>query len=348
MSLDGLRQVRLAVYDPQTDPKGFVYRPIDSDADPVRPMEKLVLTRSKVQDVRIDVLEYLTDEHRSLYSDGRRERHPGSYCRGHRRARQSPEAWAGGALAPGVPWFRRVRVDCFDRALAEVEDDDWELGIAEGVNPWPSVPLQPRDSPGPSEHEEDASARRDEEVVRAYVAEADQSDWDDHAERLMLALNTSFDATRLDTPIYLVHGWDAQGTLSSMLGPKPTDRVRMEEKISARLQLRTSMCQGPPEEGKTHEIGSSDPEMERCGCTYQSATRLSRKLGHFWHGPFRIDEVHDDFRVKLKIDGTGYRVNPWVHVSRLKARALFPRKPIDEITLDENDDLDSELLPEDS
>ncbi|OWY91815.1 hypothetical protein PHMEG_00039448 [Phytophthora megakarya] len=75
---------------------------------------------------------------------------------------------------------------------------------------------------------------------------------------------------------------------------------------------------------------------------------LSRKLAHLWHGPFRIDEVHDDFRVKLKIDGTGYRVNPWVHVSRLKPKALFPKRPIDEITLDENDDLDAELLPEDS
>ncbi|GMF39980.1 unnamed protein product [Phytophthora fragariaefolia] len=57
--------------------------------------------------------------------------------------------------------------------------------------------------------------------IRAYIAEADQSDWDEHAERLMFALNTSFDATRLDTPFYLVHGWDAQGTLSAMLGPKP-------------------------------------------------------------------------------------------------------------------------------
>ncbi|GMF59212.1 unnamed protein product [Phytophthora fragariaefolia] len=58
--------------------------------------------------------------------------------------------------------------------------------------------------------------------VRAYVAESDQSDWDEHAERLMFALNTSFDATRLDTPFYLVHGCDAQGTLSAMLGPKPS------------------------------------------------------------------------------------------------------------------------------
>ncbi|OWZ12265.1 reverse transcriptase [Phytophthora megakarya] len=46
--------------------------------------------------------------------------------------------------------------------------------------------------------------------VRAYIAEMDQSDWDDHAERLMFALNVSFDATRLDTPFYLVHGWDAR------------------------------------------------------------------------------------------------------------------------------------------
>ncbi|GMF51811.1 unnamed protein product [Phytophthora fragariaefolia] len=56
--------------------------------------------------------------------------------------------------------------------------------------------------------------------IRAYIAEADKSDWDDHAERLMFALNTSFDATRLDTPFYLDHGWDAQGMLSAMLGPR--------------------------------------------------------------------------------------------------------------------------------
>ncbi|KAJ8569455.1 hypothetical protein ON010_g5807 [Phytophthora cinnamomi] len=56
--------------------------------------------------------------------------------------------------------------------------------------------------------------------VKAYIAEADQSDWDDHAERLMFALDTSFDATRLDTPFYLVHGWDAQRTVAAMLGPK--------------------------------------------------------------------------------------------------------------------------------
>ncbi|KAJ8514874.1 hypothetical protein ON010_g18627 [Phytophthora cinnamomi] len=50
-------------------------------------------------------------------------------------------------------------------------------------------------------------------IVRAYVAKSDHSDWDEHAERLMFALNTLFDATRLDTPFFLARGWDAQGTL---------------------------------------------------------------------------------------------------------------------------------------
>ncbi|POM65522.1 Reverse transcriptase [Phytophthora palmivora] len=59
-------------------------------------------------------------------------------------------------------------------------------------------------------------------AIKAYISEADQSDWDDHAERLMFALNTSFDATRLEMPFYLVHGWDARGTVSAMLGPKPS------------------------------------------------------------------------------------------------------------------------------
>ncbi|OWY93729.1 reverse transcriptase [Phytophthora megakarya] len=59
--------------------------------------------------------------------------------------------------------------------------------------------------------------------VKAYVQTVDQSDWDELAEKLMWALNTSFDFTRLDTPFYLVHGWDAQGTVEAMMGDVPRD-----------------------------------------------------------------------------------------------------------------------------
>ncbi|OWZ02641.1 reverse transcriptase [Phytophthora megakarya] len=158
--------------------------------------------------------------------------------------------------------------------------------------------------------------------VRAYVAEVDQGDWDENAEHLVFALNTSFDAARLDTPFYLVHGWDAQGTISAMLGPKPST-----------VQERTAL------EWPGDSVWLYIPKVR---------TGLSRKLAHLWHGPFRIDEIHDDFRVKFKIPGTGYRVIPWVHIRRLKPRALFPKRPTSEIQVSEDDDFDAALLPEDS
>ncbi|POM62244.1 hypothetical protein PHPALM_28619 [Phytophthora palmivora] len=73
-----------------------------------------------------------------------------------------------------------------------------------------------------------------------------------------------------------------------------------------------------------------------------------RNLAHLWHGPFRIEDVWDDFRVKLKVDDSGYRVNPWVHISRLKPRAIFPRRPKVEVEVEDDDDFDASLLPEDS
>ncbi|OWY94771.1 LOW QUALITY PROTEIN: hypothetical protein PHMEG_00035410 [Phytophthora megakarya] len=54
-----------------------------------------------------------------------------------------------------------------------------------------------------------------------------------------------------------------------------------------------------------------------------------------WHGSSRIAEVHDDFCVKSKIEDTGYRVNPGVHISRLKPRALFPKRPTIPIEISE-------------
>ncbi|OWY92901.1 hypothetical protein PHMEG_00037893 [Phytophthora megakarya] len=200
--------------------------------------------------------------------------------------------------------------------------------------------------------------------VRAYVAEADQSNWDDHTERLVFALNTSFDATRLDTPFYL----DAQGTVSSMLGPKPSslpERTAYEwgrkfqrdysyaRACAKDLQKKAKRLRSEAQTQKSRELSERlKSGFERGDAAWLVIPKvqpgLSRKLAHLWYGPFRIDEVHDDFKVKLKIDGTGYRVNPWVHISRLKPRALFPRRPTDEIALDENNDLDAELLPEDS
>ncbi|OWY93848.1 hypothetical protein PHMEG_00036597 [Phytophthora megakarya] len=124
--------------------------------------------------------------------------------------------------------------------------------------------------------------------VRAYVAEVDQSDWDEHAERL----------------------------------------IELSDRVKAGFEA-----------GDCDSVWLYIPKVR---------TGFSRKLAHLWHGPFRADEIHDDFRVKLKILGTGYRVNPWVHISRLKPRALYPKRPTSEMHVSEEDDFDAALLPEDS
>ncbi|OWZ01644.1 reverse transcriptase [Phytophthora megakarya] len=59
--------------------------------------------------------------------------------------------------------------------------------------------------------------------IKAYVQTVDQSNWDELAEKLMWALNNSFDFTRLDTPFYLIHGWDAQGIVEAMKADFPWD-----------------------------------------------------------------------------------------------------------------------------
>ncbi|GMF47850.1 unnamed protein product [Phytophthora fragariaefolia] len=113
----------------------------------------------------------------------------------------------------------------------------------------------------------DQHARSVQTVVRSirdYITGADQSDWDDHAERLMFALNTSFDATHLNTPFYLVHGWDAQRTRSAMLGPKPSSipertAVEWRRKMQRQYGYAIACAENLQKKAKRHP----DVEVER-------------------------------------------------------------------------------------
>ncbi|KAE8887576.1 hypothetical protein PF003_g28496 [Phytophthora fragariae] len=54
-------------------------------------------------------------------------------------------------------------------------------------------------------------------AIKMYIADFDQRDWDEYAECLTFALNTSHDRTRNETPFFLVHGWDPRSTLEATL-----------------------------------------------------------------------------------------------------------------------------------
>ncbi|GMF31552.1 unnamed protein product [Phytophthora fragariaefolia] len=64
-------------------------------------------------------------------------------------------------------------------------------------------------------------------------------------------------------------------------------------------------------------------------------------------GEFPRDvQLRDAYEWRLK--GTDYRLYPWVHVSRLKPRVVFPERPTEELDIPEDDDFDAALLREDS
>ncbi|OWY92763.1 LOW QUALITY PROTEIN: hypothetical protein PHMEG_00038098 [Phytophthora megakarya] len=157
----------------------------------------------------------------------------------------------------------------------------------------------------------------------------------------MFALNVSFDATRLDTPFYLVHGWDTRSTVSAMLGPKPSS-VPECSAYEWRRKLQHSYALACAEDLQKKAKKMRSDEQTR------KWLELSERLAHMWHGPFRIDEIRDDFRVKLKVKDTGNRVNLWVHISRLKPIVVFQKRPTVEVDVADNDDFDAALLPEDS
>ncbi|OWZ09769.1 hypothetical protein PHMEG_00017471 [Phytophthora megakarya] len=170
----------------------------------------------------------------------------------------------------------------------------------------------------------------------------------------MFALNVSFDATRLDTPFFLVYGWDARSTVSAMLGPKSSsvpERSAYEWRLKLQREYSYALACAEDLQKKAKKMRSDEQTrkwLELSERVKAVQNGLSRKLEHMWHGPFRIDEIRDDFRVRRKVKDTGYSVNPWVHISRLKPKVIFPKRPTVEVDIADDDDFDAALLPEDS
>ncbi|OWY93515.1 hypothetical protein PHMEG_00037068 [Phytophthora megakarya] len=67
----------------------------------------------------------------------------------------------------------------------------------------------------------------------------------------------------------------------------------------------------------------------------------ARKLAHMWHGPFRVTELIGNHAARLETAGSGYRIFPIVHLSKLKPVVLKAED-------DDRVDFHEELLPDDS
>ncbi|POM81345.1 Hypothetical protein PHPALM_697, partial [Phytophthora palmivora] len=134
----------------------------------------------------------------------------------------------------------------------------------------------------------------------------------DYAERLPFALNTAQDTVRGDTAFYLVHGWDPRSTLEAVIPEAVNEKLR--EAIRARADQHN-------ENIRPHKIEEGVQVwlyLDRVKEGY------ARKLAHMWHGPFRVIEMIGDHAVRLETAGSGYRIFPIVHLSKLKPRTRLP------------------------
>ena len=208
--------------------------------------------------------------------------------------------------------------------------------------------------------------------IKAYVEDPGQEDWEELAGRLMFAINTAQDTTRRETPFFLVHGWDAKTTMSAMLAPVPTQgqmklqayawRIKNQRQYQYAARWARSL-QRQAQRGRAERRNEgwdnladrykNGFEVGDSVWLYMARVKpgLVKKLAHLWHGPFRIVEKEpgEGFRVRIKTDGTPYRLFPWVHVSRLKPRLLHQDRPREvPADLPEEMDFDEALLPEDS
>uniref|UniRef100_H3H554 Uncharacterized protein n=1 Tax=Phytophthora ramorum TaxID=164328 RepID=H3H554_PHYRM len=201
-------------------------------------------------------------------------------------------------------------------------------------------------------------------ALKMYVADTNQQDWDEYAERLTFAINTAHDRVRGDTPFYFVHGWDPRSTLEASLPLGSTrrcdheprrwryhiqqqyQRARKEvnERVKAAIQARADQ----------HNEGVRPHEIEAGTRVWLYLDRVkegyARKLAHMWHGPFRVIEMVGRYAARLEVAHTEYRLFPIVHVSKLKKVKSFPDRPNATLTTHEENrfDFDEALLPEDS
>ncbi|KAJ8524704.1 hypothetical protein ON010_g16412 [Phytophthora cinnamomi] len=65
-------------------------------------------------------------------------------------------------------------------------------------------------------------------AIKMYIADIDQRDWNEYAERLTFALKKAHDRTRDETLFFLVHGWDPRSTLEATLGVGNTSHRDVE------------------------------------------------------------------------------------------------------------------------
>ncbi|OWZ19065.1 reverse transcriptase [Phytophthora megakarya] len=199
-------------------------------------------------------------------------------------------------------------------------------------------------------------------AIKMYIADNDQRDWDEYAERLSYAQNTAHDRTWDETPFSLVHGWDPRSTLEATLAIGNTShrdvearrwRMRIPRHYKTARTQTLELIRKEVDMRTTRQKARATEHAIQCGSQgwlYLDRVKpgYARKLAHLWHGPFRVANLVSTHAVRLETIRTPYQLFPIVHVSKLKPVREFPSRPELRLTVpaEERFDFDEELLPE--
>ncbi|OWZ06739.1 LOW QUALITY PROTEIN: reverse transcriptase [Phytophthora megakarya] len=236
---------------------------------------------------------------------------------------------------------------------SEVIRHDWEPGFMDFFSAFNRIVKMRQSAAMANRPQGNGKAERTVQTLtralKMYVADVNQQDWDDYAERLTFALNTAYDRSmdetrgrhlkqlfRIDTPPRL--------RCTEMEGQYRRAREAVNENLREAIKSRADR----------HNENVRPHRIEEGTLVWLYLDRVkegyARKLAHMWHGPFRVTELIGNHAARLETAGSGYRIFPIVHLSKLKPVQTFPDRPKAVLNTEDDDrvHIDEELLPDDS
>ncbi|OWZ07626.1 LOW QUALITY PROTEIN: hypothetical protein PHMEG_00019961 [Phytophthora megakarya] len=200
----------------------------------------------------------------------------------------------------------------------------------------------------PANGQQERSVKTVMQSIKVYVEDPLQQDWDEIAERLVFAINNFHDMTRKETPLYLVHGWDAHTTLRAMTTSlkrgvgKQTEALAWRREINRQQQIALEMAK---EYQAVEKARRARIHNENLSCKEQVA--IPKSVNDDWSDD--DSELKSLFRPGSRVWLYMERVKPGL-VKKLAHRWHGPfrmKRKVGEIR-DARLDFDEELLPEDS
>lgn len=168
----------------------------------------------------------------------------------------------------------------------------------------------------------------------------DQTDWDLYIPSVLFAYRVSPSAATQETPFYLLYGRECRlpmdvnflqpGDVSSSISEH---RQRIVENVERSQNIARENIQKAQQKVKAHYDRIATDRNFVVGqkvWVYTPKTKkgLSKKLLHFWHGPFRLIEKKSFCHFMVR-NMSNNRVNFAVHVNRMKPFVDPNERPIE-------------------